>query len=121
MKALLRYLVISAVVVGLLAFVLAGWILPTAASGIWIAAGFSYLVQALAFSALTLSSGSGMGLLIARGGGTLLRLLAVLGAALWVARSDQLPTAPVLLSFVGFLFLLLMLEPVFIRTGMRSR
>jgi hypothetical protein len=120
-KALLRYLALSATLVGLLAIVLAHWVVPAAGTAIWVAAGLAFLVQAVAFTVLVLSRGSGTGILIAWGGGTLLRLVAVLGVALWVARSEYLPVAPLLLSMAGFLFLLLMLEPVFIRTGVRSR
>jgi hypothetical protein len=121
MRAFLSYLAASAVALVVVAAVLAGWVMPTAGSAIWFAAGLAYLVQAIAFAALTLTGVSGMAWIAAWGGGTLLRLLAVLGTALWAARSEQVPTAPVLLSLAGFLFLLLLLEPVFFRTGMRSR
>ncbi len=121
MKAFLGYLVVSALLVVLVAVLLANWVLPSAGSAIWAAASVAYLVQAIAFAALTLARGSGLGWVVAWGSGTLLRLLVVLGAALWVARSDGVPAAPLLLSLAGFLFLLLVLEPVFFRTGMRSR
>jgi hypothetical protein len=121
MRAFFSYLVVSALVVVSIAALLASWIVPSAAGTIWSAAGLAYLVQAVAFAALTHARGSRLGWVVAWGSGTLLRLLVVLGAALWVARSDGIPAAPLLLSLAGFHFLLLVLEPVFFRTGMRSR
>jgi hypothetical protein len=119
--AILRYLTVSAIVVVLAAVLVAGWVAPAAGAGVWLAAGVAYLVQAVAFAVLMLARGSGLGWVGAWGGGTFLRLLAVLGATLWVAGSERASAVPILLSLVGFLFLLLMLEPVFFRPGMRSR
>jgi hypothetical protein len=35
--------------------------------------------------------------------------------AVWLSRTDALPRAAALVSLVGFVFLLLLLEPVFLR------
>lgn len=121
MRALLKYLAVSGVLIAVAAQVLAGWIVPSAGGGIWVAAGLAYVVQAVAFGALSLTRASGLPWVALWGGGTLLRLLAVLGTALWVAGSERVPAAPVLLSLAGFLFVLTLLEPAFFRTGMRSR
>jgi hypothetical protein len=38
-------------------------------------------------------------------------------AGVWVTRTEAYPATALLVSLVGFLFLLLLLEPVFIRKG----
>ena len=120
MSAILRYLAVSGVVVATAAVVTTA-LVPTSGGGVWVAAGLAHVVQLVAFAALTMSRGSGIGWLVAWGGGTLLRLLAVLSTALWVGASGRFPAAPTLLSLAGFLFLLMLLEPMFLRIGMRHR
>ena len=46
-------------------------------------------------------------------GGILARLAVVLAGAYWVMKSPALQPAPALLSLAGFLFVLLLMEPVF--------
>lgn len=121
MRALLGYLAVSGVLIAVAALVLSGWVVPSAGGAIWAVAGLAYLIQAIAFGALALTRVSGLPWVALWGGGTLLRLLAVAGTAFWVAGSDSVPAAPVLLSLAGFLFVLMLLEPAFFRTGMRSR
>jgi hypothetical protein len=43
--------------------------------------------------------------------------VAVILAGLWVTRTGAYPAAALLVSLVAFLFVLLLLEPVFIRKG----
>lgn len=118
---MVQYLVAAAVVTLLVALPLAFWVWPAAPEAVWLAAGVAFLVQVLAFALLTHLYSREQRVLLAWGGGALLRLVAVFGTAFGVAKSDTLPIAPVLLSLAGFLFLLLLLEPVFFRIGMRSR
>jgi hypothetical protein len=54
-------------------------------------------------------------------GGMLFRLRVVAGTAFWVLRTGALPAATLLLSLVGFLFLLVMLEPLFLRKGLGAK
>lgn len=78
-------------------------------------------VQVALFAPLFAARGRKNAFLAAWGGGTLVRF-AVLGvAAWWVWRDGSLPLAPALLALAGFLFLFLMLEPVFFRMGLRTR
>lgn len=119
MRIYLRYLIVSGAIVIFSAIVL-GYILPSAGPGIWVSAGLAYLVQLLAFGGLVLTGGSSPGWLVAWGSGTLLRLLVIGVTTLLVVRSD-LEAVSTLLSLAGFLFVLMILEPVFFRTRMRSR
>lgn len=119
MTAITKYLATAALVTGLVAVPLAVWVWPAVPGAIILSAGVAYIVQAISFLILSRSQGSRF--LAAWAGGTLLRFATVLLVALFVARSEVLPVAPVLLSLVGFLFLLSLLEPVFYRVGMRSR
>ena len=54
-----------------------------------------------------------------RAGGLALRFGAVGGVAWWLSRSAALPREAALLSLVGFAFLLLLLEPLFLRWDLR--
>jgi hypothetical protein len=54
------------------------------------------------------------------GGGIVARLVVVLAGAFWVTRSATLQPAPALLSLAGFLFVLLLMEPVFFIVGQRE-
>ena len=49
--------------------------------------------------------------------GMVFRFGAVGVCAFWLSRSGSLPLSTTLLSLVGFLFLLLLLEPLFLRHG----
>jgi len=117
--AITKYLATAALVTVLVAYALATWVWPAVPGAVVIAAGVAYIVQVIAFVILSKSQEGRV--LAAWASGTLLRFIAVLVTAFWVARSGLFPTAPVLLSLVGFLFLLSLLEPVFIRLGVRSR
>jgi hypothetical protein len=52
-------------------------------------------------------------------GGMALRAVGLILAGLWLSRTP-LPRATAMLSLVGFLFLLLMLEPLFLPKGTRT-
>jgi len=117
-RAILGYAVASGVAVGV-GVVGAGWLLgPQDAAAIRVAALAAYAIQVVSFAAL--ASARGPGFFLAWGGGTLLRLGAVLGAAVWLGRTQARPPLPLLLGLAGFLFALLLLEPIFFRMGLRS-
>ena len=107
-----------AVVVGVaaVATLLAG---PGAAAAVWTGAAAAYLIQLVAFAGLVKVRGRPERFVVAWGGGTLRRfgLVAVLG--FWVTRAPSLPLAPapLLLSAVGIVVLLALLEPVFLHRG----
>ncbi len=76
-------------------------------------------VQVLLFAPVLAARGRRNAFLAAWAGGTVVRLAVLGAAAWWVWYSRALPLAPALLALAGFLFLLLLLEPVFFRMGLR--
>jgi hypothetical protein len=94
---------------------------PDAARAVWFAAGLAYVVQLAAFAALVAVRGRADLFLVGWLAGLLLRFLAVGVVAFWLSRDSVLPRAPALLSLVAFVFVLLMLEPLFLRRGMQTR
>ncbi|MEX2611265.1 MAG: hypothetical protein WEA24_15185 [Gemmatimonadota bacterium] len=87
-----------------------------------VAAALACGIQLLAFAALVaLRDAPGSLFLIGWGGGILLRFMAVGVLAFWLQRTAALPLAATLVSFVFFLFVLLLLEPVFLRRGSRRK
>jgi len=119
-KALLGYGFCGSLLVALASLVVVRLVPPASGPAIWWAAGLALGIQILAFAALVLARRRGLALLAAWGGGTLFRFAAVLVVAVWAAKSGSLPPAPLLLGLTGFLFVLLMLEPIFLRVGIRG-
>ena len=120
MKFVTMYALAGAVAVALVALALA-LVLP--AEGVraagWMGA-LAWAVQVAMFAALFASRRRGNAFIAALGGGTVVRLLVLGATAWWIWRSAALSLAPALLSLAGFLFLLLLLEPLFFRMGLRS-
>lgn len=114
MKAWLAYATAAA---GLLALVVIAVHLLFAGAGAAIAAAavVAYAVQVIAFAILVWTRRRGSGFAAGWGAGTLLRFAAVIGFALWVTRRSELPAEPALLGLVGFVFVLVLLEPIFLR------
>lgn len=119
MTAIAKYLMTAALVTAMVAYALVLWVWPSVPGAVVLAAGVAYVIQVVTFAILSTARGGRV--IGAWASGTLLRLVTVLLTAFFVARSGIFPTAPVLLSLVGFLFLLMLLEPVFYRVGVRSR
>ena len=87
---------------------------------IWLAAGVAYAIQLVAFAALLAWRGQGQLFLLAWLGGMMLRF-AVLGfGAFLLSRTPVLPRGTTLVSYVGFVFLLVLLEPLFLRWDLRG-
>jgi hypothetical protein len=87
-----------------------------------IAAALAFGIQLLAFAALVaLRDADGSLFLVGWGSGILLRFMAVGALAFWLHRTAALPLAAALVSFVAFLFVLLLMEPVFLRRGTRRK
>lgn len=113
MKLFWRYAGASGAVVLGLALVLV-WLLDAAADrAVWIAAGVAYPVQLAAFGTLLAWQRRPNGVLKAMVAGTVLRFGAVAALGGWVWVTGGAPPAPLLLGLVGFLFLLMLMEPVF--------
>lgn len=117
MKEMVAYAGVALVVV-IAGGVLGGLILDEASSpAVWWSGVVAYGVQVAAFAMLlAVRARRGM-FLIGMLGGMGLRLVAVIVAGLWVTRTGAYPASVLLVSLVAFLFLLLLLEPVFMRKG----
>ena len=115
MKAWLIYagctVLLSLLVIGV------GWSFADEAgrNGLLFAGGVAVVLQCLAFGALMSQKTGTPGLLAAWVASSLLRGGVVVGAALWVASTDAIDTLIALLTLVGLLFVLLLLEPVALR------
>ncbi len=86
---------------------------------VWLSAAFAYGLQALAFALLLRFRDQSALFMAGWLGGMVLRFGVVAGVAFWGSRYTTLPLAALLLSLVGFVFLLLLLEPVFLRWDLR--
>jgi hypothetical protein len=118
-KLLLGYAAVGAGVVVFVAARLGLILRPADAAAVWRAGALAYAVQVVALAVLLLA-GRGQAFLAAWMAGTVARLGLLLAVALWVVRTAAVPPAPLLLGLVGFLFVLMMLEGVFYRLGMRG-
>lgn len=78
-----------------------------------VSAGLAFVVQLVAFGVARLLQGRN--LLLGWGIGSVLRLIALVLYAVVVARLWRAPIGPALLSFVAFLFVTTVVEPVFLR------
>jgi hypothetical protein len=87
---------------------------------VWLAASFAWVLQMLAFALLLLVRDQASLFMAGWLGGMVLRFGAVAGLAFYASRFTTLPLAALLLSLVGFVFLLLLLEPVFLRWDLRG-
>jgi len=87
--------------------------LPAAALAAWV-------LQLVAFAGLLAVRDRPALFMTGFAGGMLLRVGIVAGAGLWLRATEVLPPLPTMIGFVVFLFVLLMLESVFLRKGERG-
>jgi hypothetical protein len=91
------------------------------AGAVWFAAGLAWVLQLIAFGGLVAVRERTDLFLAGWLGGLALRF-GVLGlVAFWLSRSAVLPLAPALVSLVAFVFVLLLMEPLFLRRGLQTR
>lgn len=117
----LRYMAVSVAVVvalgGLIVLVFGREQLQAVA----VAAGIGLVVQALAAVLLFLNGGFGGGdpsrFVVGWASGALLRMMAVAATGFWLVRTQAVAEAPALLSMVLFLFVLTLIEPLFLKTS----
>lgn len=83
-------------------------------SAIRVAALLAYLLQLAAFALLIAFRGQQQLFLLAWAGGMVLRF-AFLGVCVVLTRVATLPRTPLLIGYVGLVFLLVLLEPLFLR------
>ena len=92
---------------------------PAVSRAVWISAVFAFGLQAGAFAMLLLVRDRTELFMAGWLGGMVLRFAAVGGMAFYASRYTTLPLEILLLSLVGFVFVLLLLEPVFLRWDLR--
>jgi hypothetical protein len=90
------------------------------ATALWLSAGLAVTVQLVAFAGLLAVRDRGPLFLFGWAGGMVLRAMVLAALAFWVSRTAAVPKSTALLGLVGFMFLLILLEPVFLRKGTRS-
>lgn len=118
--AWLGYALAALIVTSVLAAV-AGWLVDgETMRAVWVAAALAYGLQLAAFALLLALRAQPQLFMIGWLGGMMLRF-GVLGVcAYWLSRTAVLPRGATLISFVGFVFVLLLLEPVFLRWDLRG-
>jgi hypothetical protein len=87
----------------------------SARTGVLVAGAVAWPIQLVAFGSLVRFWGKPERFLLVWVGGTLIRMGAIVLAAILLVRTDELPPAPTLLALAGFFFGLLLLEPLFLR------
>jgi hypothetical protein len=119
MRAWLRYAAVGMLATAVCAALTALALGSKATSAVLFAAVVAYVLQLIAFGALLSLRGHETMFLAGWVGGMFLRAVGLILAGLWLSRTP-LPRATAMLSLVGFLFLLLMLEPLFLPRGTRT-
>ena len=114
MRAFLAYGAASAALLAVLVVLVTVAVEAADAGSVRLAAVIAWPVQLAAFAAL-LKGRQGLGFVTAWGSGMALRFAAVGAAALWVTRTDGRDPATLLVSLVGFVIVLVLLEPLFLR------
>jgi hypothetical protein len=115
MRAWLVYAGVALVVLVLLALGVVLVVPGTDAASVWLAAIVAYGVQNLAFAVLLWGRRRTMGFVAGWGGGMGLRFAALAGMAIWVTVSDAHHAESALLSLIGFVMVLVLIEPLFLR------
>lgn len=121
MRTWLSYAVVSLVVLLALAGTAAWLASEEAAPAVWFGAAIAWLLQQASFAALVGVRERAELFLIGWAAGIAVRFGAVGVMAFWLARDEFVPRAPALYSLVTFVFVLLLMEPLFLRRGLQTR
>lgn len=121
MSASLKYATTGGGAIALIVLALWPFLDAAARDGVLLAAAIAVPVQLLAFAMLVRYRDRLDGFMAAWVGGTFLRLLVIAVVAAVVIRADAEGAVPMLLALAGFFFALLMLEPVYLRSGSPDR
>ena len=119
-RAWLAYAVVAlglTVAITMVAAAVAG---PGTRQAIVLAAAIAYVLQLVAFGILLAVRDQTHVFMAGWLAGMLLRFGAVGACLYWASRTSAVPRAPLVLGLVGFVFLLLLLEPVFLRWDLRK-
>ncbi len=115
MSALSRYALAALLVVGLGAVALWVFLDDAGRRGILLAALIVYPVQVIAFGLLLRARGDPTRLMVWWGAGIALRVAVVVAVGLASSGLESVEPAALLLSLVGFYFILLLMEPAFLK------
>ena len=118
-RAWVAYAVVSLGLIAAITIVAAALAGPDAAGAIALAGAIAYVLQLVAFAMLLVVRDQTHVFMAGWLGGMVLRFGALGGCLLWASRTTMVPRAPLVLALVGHLFLLLLLEPVFLRWDLR--
>lgn len=120
MRQWLRYAVTAGVVtvVGVLA--VSAVLDDAAAAGVRLGAAVALALQLAAFAALAAVAGRPQLFLLGWAAGIGARFAALGGLAYWLSRDPVVPLNAALLGLVGFVFVLLLLEPLFLRRSLQT-
>ncbi|MEX2151802.1 MAG: hypothetical protein WD825_00590 [Gemmatimonadaceae bacterium] len=113
MRPFLQYAATCLAIVAVVGAVAWALVSPAGRQAVFASAALALGVQAIAFVVARLLRPRN--LLLGWGLGSLLRLVALVLYALVVAKLWRAPLAPALLTFVAFLFVTTVIEPVFLR------
>jgi hypothetical protein len=94
---------------------------PEGMRAVWFAAALVYALQLAAFAALIAVRERKELFVIGWLGGLVARFAAVGAVAFWLSREPVFPLETTLVSMVSFVFVLLLLEPLFLRRGLQTR
>jgi hypothetical protein len=120
-RAWLQYALSGAVIVAVVAFAITRIVAMSDVGAVWFGAGLSYVLQLGAFAALLTFRRNAQLFLLGWAFGIGLRFLAVVVVAFWLTKRAVFPMEPALLSMVGFLMLLVLMEPLFLRRGTATK
>ena len=112
MTRIAQYLALCAVMIVLLALLTTA-VTAGASQAIWASASLAFVVQVIAFTLARRVPPER--LMVGWGMGAVLRMISVVLYGVVVAKVWGAPIAPALLSFVGFLFVTTVVEPVFLK------
>lgn len=115
MTAWLRYAGVSALIVVILAPLVDLVVSGTDRASIWLGAAVAWVVQLVAFAVLLAGRRREAGFVAGWGGGMALRFMAVAGVAVWVTVSDAHHPESALLSLIGLVMVLVLIEPMFMK------
>lgn len=118
-RAWLAYAGVGMALVVLLTIVAAGLVAAPIRPAILIGGAIAYVLQVTAFGLLLALRDKPQLFLAGWLGGMVLRFGALGAVLYWSSRTAVLARMPLALSLVGFVFLLLLLEPVFLRWDLR--
>ncbi len=113
MKAFALYAAVCAVIVAVIGGVTLAFTGPAARGAVIASAGLAFVIQMFAFGLARLLRPQH--LMLGWGLGSLMRLVALVLYAVVVAKLWRVPLTPALLSFVAFLFVTTVVEPIFLK------